>query len=145
MYFSDTSNNRVRKVTIPTGIISTVVGTGSASYSGDNGVATSATLNLPHSITFDAAGNLNIADALNQRIRKVDTSSIITTIAGSSTSGSYNGVVYTTSCAFRGDGGQASSAALNTPYGVALDSSGATFSCFTFFNFILILHYFDFS
>ena len=115
-------------------IISTVAGTGTASYSGDGGAATSAALNDPIGLTFDAAGNsylflrkihlltqgflllgdLYIADTYNNRIRKVTiTTGIITTIAGS-----------TTSVGYGGDNGQATSAALYYPVGVALDSSG---------------------
>ena len=58
MYFADTSNNRIRKVTVSTGIITTVAGSGtSGSYSGDNGPATSATLNDPSGVSLDASGN----------------------------------------------------------------------------------------
>ncbi len=56
VYIADTSNNRVRKVTVSTGIITTVAGTGSTVYSGDNGQATSATLYNPHGVTVDSAG-----------------------------------------------------------------------------------------
>ncbi len=58
MYISDTQNHCIRKVTISTGIITTIAGTGSASYSGDNGQATSATLYFPHNVAFDSAGNI---------------------------------------------------------------------------------------
>ncbi len=56
MYIADTSNNRVRKVTVSTGIITTIAGTGTGSYSGDNGPATSAALNSPFGMTLDSAG-----------------------------------------------------------------------------------------
>ena len=56
MYIADTDNDRIRKVTVSTGIISTIAGTGSASYSGDNGAATSATLNNPYGVALDASG-----------------------------------------------------------------------------------------
>jgi len=95
------------------GIITTVVGTGSAAYSGDNGAATSATINNPQLIAVDASGNLYIADYNNHRIRKVTISTgIIITLAG------------TGSTSFSGDNGQATSATLNNPNGIALDSSG---------------------
>ena len=57
MYIADYGNNRIRKVTVSTGIISTIAGTGSGSYSGDNGPATSATLNGPSDVALDSAGN----------------------------------------------------------------------------------------
>ncbi len=57
LYIADTDNHRIRKVTVSTGIITTFAGTGTASYSGDNGPATSATLHFPVGIAFDSAGN----------------------------------------------------------------------------------------
>ncbi len=133
MYIADQDNHRIRKVTVSTGIITTIAGTGASSYSGDNGQATSAKLYRPSGITLDSAGtltydliylltsllqlgNLYIADLLNNRARKVTVSTgIITTIAGSSTSGSYSG-----------DNGPATSATLFYPSGIGLDSSGTT-------------------
>ncbi len=58
MYIADTVNHRIRKVTVSTGIITTIAGTGSTGYSGDNGPATSADLNYPYGVTLDSAGNL---------------------------------------------------------------------------------------
>ena len=58
MYIADTDNNRIRKVTVSTGIISTIAGTGTASYSGDNGAATSATLSSPIGVAVDASGRI---------------------------------------------------------------------------------------
>jgi sugar lactone lactonase YvrE len=116
VYIADTVNNRVRKVTISTGIITTVAGSGgtSGSYSGDNGSATAATLKYTRGVVVDAAGNVYIADTTNNRIRKVTISTgIITSIAGSTTSGAYSG-----------DGGAATSAVLNSPSGLSLDSAG---------------------
>ncbi len=60
MYIADVNNNRVRKVTVSTGIITTIAGTGSSSYSGDGGAATSATLNGPQGVTLDSAGKKTI-------------------------------------------------------------------------------------
>jgi uncharacterized protein YjiK len=96
-------------------IITTIAGTGTAGYSGDGGSATSARLYYPAGITLDDSGNLYIADDWNQRIRKVDTSGFITTVAGNGSIG------------YSGDGGQATSAQLATPRGIALDSSGNLF------------------
>ena len=58
VYIGDGANNRIRKVTVSTGIITTIAGTGSASYSGDNGAATSATLNYPQGVAVDASGRI---------------------------------------------------------------------------------------
>ena len=70
VYIADGNNNRIEKVDI-NGIIHTVAGNGTAGYSGDNGLALNAKLNLPQSLTFDRCGNLYFADYLNHRIRKV--------------------------------------------------------------------------
>jgi sugar lactone lactonase YvrE len=105
---------RVRKVT-PDGIISTVVGTGTAGFSGDGGLATLAQLNGPASVSVDAAGNLFIADQLNARIRKVTYGGIISTVAGTGTNG------------LTGDGGSATAAQLYGPGGVAVDAAGTVF------------------
>jgi hypothetical protein len=71
LYIADGINNRIRKVTAATGIITTVAGNGSASYSGDTGLATSAELSTPSGVAVDSSGNLYIADGINNRIRKV--------------------------------------------------------------------------
>jgi sugar lactone lactonase YvrE len=111
LYIADSYNNRVRKVATD-GTITTVAGTGTQGFSGDGGAATSAKLNVPTGLVLDSAGNLYIADANNNRIRKVNTSGTITTVAGTGTMG------------FSGDGGAATSARLNYPFGIALDSTG---------------------
>jgi uncharacterized protein (TIGR03437 family) len=114
LYLYETQSTRVRKVT-PAGVISTYAGTGTPGGAGDGGPATAAQL-FPttghNGIAIDPAGNLYIADGYNQRIRKVDTKGIITTVAGNGTPG------------FAGDGGPAKSAMLQFPQGIALDSSG---------------------
>ena len=112
LYIADLNNNRIRKVS--GGIISTVAGNGAAGFGGDGGAATSAILSAPEGIAVDNAGNLYIADTNNQRVRKVS-GGIITTVAGTGVAG------------FSGDGGAATSATLNAPYGVALDSSGSLY------------------
>ena len=93
------------------GVIVTVAGGGSSSP-GDVGAATNAQLNYPRGIAVDSSGNLYIADDGNHRIRKVDTNGIITTVAGTGSSG------------FSGDGGAATNAQLNYPLEIAVDSSG---------------------
>ncbi len=116
MYISDKNNQRIRKVTVSTGIISTIAGSGgTGSYSGDGGQATSATLYYPYGIALDSTGNVYIADISNNRIRKVTISTgIITTYAGTGTA------------SYSGDNGSATSASLNQPTGVALDSAGTS-------------------
>ena len=71
LYIADRTNRRIRKVTLATGNISTVAGTGTNSFSGEGGPATSAALSNPEGVSVDASGNLYIADTGNQRIRKV--------------------------------------------------------------------------
>jgi uncharacterized protein (TIGR03437 family) len=109
LYISDGGNNRIRKVT--GGIITTVAGNGNYAYTGDGGPATSASLNQPGAVVEDSVGNLYIADYLNNRVRKVS-GGIITTVAGNGTPAS------------TGDGGLATSASLDGPDCVAVDSAG---------------------
>jgi uncharacterized protein (TIGR03437 family) len=113
LYIADSGNNRVRKVT-PSGTISTVAGS-SQGYSGDGGPATSALLYGPVDAVPDVAGNLFIVDQGNNVVRKIDTSGIITTVAGNGTPG------------YSGDGHAATAASLNGPTGVAVDASGDLF------------------
>jgi sugar lactone lactonase YvrE len=108
MYISDCWNNRVRKVDA-NGIITTVAGKGTQGFSGDGGTATNASLSNPYAVAFDVAGNMYIPDWQNNRIRKVATNGIITTVAGGGSGG---------------DGGLATNASLNQPQGVAFDAFG---------------------
>jgi mucin-19 len=114
VFIADFFNNRIREVS-PAGTITTVVGNGSAGFSGDGGPAALAALNGPRTVVIDGSGNLLIADAHNNRIRKVNSAGTITTIAGNGTS------------AFAGDGGPATAASLSFPDGLALDSVGNLF------------------
>jgi trimeric autotransporter adhesin len=82
---ADQNNERVRLVT-PTGFIGTIAGIGSSTFSGDGGPATAAALTTPSGVAFDTAGNLFISDAGNNRIRKVNTMGIISTVAGTGSS-----------------------------------------------------------
>jgi uncharacterized protein (TIGR03437 family) len=111
IYIADWHNHRVRKVT-PDGVIMTLAGNGSATFSGDGGPATRASLNDPRGVAVDGGNNVYIADAANQRIRMVNSSGVITTVAG-------NGVY-----GFAGDGGPATRASLAYPLGVAVGPSG---------------------
>ena len=133
MYIADLFNFRIRKVTISTGFITTIAGTGANSYNGDGVSATSAALNYAsevvidtsgtvlfiylHSYWYDSAlnlaGNFYIADYGNNRIRKVTISTgIISTFAGTGSTG------------YSGDNAAATSADLYFPQSVALDASG---------------------
>jgi hypothetical protein len=111
LYVADTENNVVREIT-QTGIITTVAGTGTPGYNGDNQAATQALLNFPDSLAFDAAGNLYIADASNNRIRMVTANGVVSTVAGTGTAG------------YNGDDILATNARLNFPSRIVLDSAG---------------------
>jgi RHS repeat-associated protein len=115
IYIADYGNARIRKVTASTGKISTVAGNGSCSYFETGGQATSAPVCNPRGVAVDASGNIYIAETGDNRILKVTTSTgIITTVAGDATlPGGYSG-----------DGNQAIGARLNSPTGVAVDTSG---------------------
>src|SRR5271157_115975 len=108
LYIADLANNRIRKVS--NGVITTVAGSGTAGFKGDNGLATSAQLNHPQGIAADSAGDLYIADRDNNRIRKVS-NGVITTVAGGGTD-------------YPGDNGLATSARLTQPMDLAADSAG---------------------
>ena len=114
VYIADDSNNVIRKVA--GGVITTLAGTGTAGYSGDGGLATSATLNDPEGLAVDAFGNVYISDSANFLVRKVDvTTGIITTVAGT-----FNNGVET----YTGDGGEAIQAGLSYTEDVAIDPNG---------------------
>ncbi len=91
--------------------ITTIAGNGTGGYSGDGGLATNAQLDHPGQVAFDSDGNLYIADSGNHRVRRVS-NGVITTVAGNGFAG------------YSGDGGRATSARLNWPAGVAIDSTG---------------------
>jgi sugar lactone lactonase YvrE len=112
IYINDQFNYCVRKIHHSTGIITTVAGNGTAGFSGDGGLATNAKLHTNWGIAVDGPGNIYIADQTNKRIRKVNTSGIITTIAGDGTYGK------------GGDGGPAVNAQFMRPVGIALDAAG---------------------
>lgn len=110
LYIADTHNHRIRKLDLGTGTITTVAGT-TAGFSGDNGPASAAQLDLPTALALGSDNNLYIADTQNHRIRKVNlTNGTITTIAGNGRQG------------FSGDGGPAVSAAIDSPTGLAVDA-----------------------
>jgi uncharacterized protein (TIGR03437 family) len=108
VYVASPAASRVRKIS--NGIISTVAGNGTHGFSGDGGLATTASLDFPSHLTFDSAGNLYIADTDNGRIRKVS-NGIITTVAGNGSRSS------------SGDGGAATSAGIAVEGAIAFDSA----------------------
>jgi uncharacterized protein (TIGR03437 family) len=112
LFIADSGNNAIREVRASDGKIVTVAGSGTAGYTGDGGLATAARLNLPSDIAIDTSGDLLIADSSNNVIRQVSPAGIITTVAGNGTAG------------YSGDGGSATLAQLDTPYGLALDFNG---------------------
>jgi len=114
VYSTDNTNNRVLKTT-PGGTTTVYAGTGVAGYSGDGGAATSAKLNSPRGMSVDASGNLYIADTSNNAIRKVTAAGIISTVAGTGVAG------------YTGDSAAATSAQINAPSSVNVDSTGALY------------------
>lgn len=167
LYVADTGHHRIRKIT-PDGNIYTIAGNGQAAFGGDGGPAVGAQLNGPVGVAVDAAGTLYIADTGNHRIRAVDLSGNITTIAGTGTPGrspdatfaagaqldtptwlaaGADGAVYVSETGshlvrkvvpgglmstvagngvrgYTGDGGSATASSLDTPQGLAIDSTG---------------------
>jgi sugar lactone lactonase YvrE len=109
---ADTFGNRIRKVDPATNVITNLAGYGSAGFGGDGDLAIYAIFNQPRGVAADALGNVYIADTLNNRIRQIDLSGKMGTIAGTGVAG------------FSGDGGSASTARLNNPSAIAIDGAG---------------------
>ena len=152
LYVADSTNHRIRKITVA-GFITTVAGNGQADFSGDNGPATAAALNSPRALAVDSSGNLWIADTFNGRIRWVDAAGVIRTIdAGTlgfprgiavgvdgdvfvsdtgnhrilrvNSAGSVSTVAGAGTPGFSGDRGSPTEAFLNEPYGLSVDGAG---------------------
>jgi sugar lactone lactonase YvrE len=115
IYITEIYGNKIRKVDATSGIISTYAGNGTAGYGGDNGPANLAKLNYPYGLFIDTSGDLYIADAENNRIRKVSSSGIITTVAGIGIPGN------------TGDNGLAINASIRGPSEIAIDCFGNLF------------------
>ena len=111
LYIADTGNHRIRRVD-PSGVITTVAGTGEPGFTLERGSATATQLSSPSGVAVDRSGNLYIADTGNHLVRRVDPSGIITTIVGTSESG------------YSGDDGLGIQAQLDSPSGVAVDHAG---------------------
>ncbi len=110
LYFADPLYNRIRKIGTD-GIVSSIAGTGAAAFSGDGGPATAAAFNQPSGITIDASGNIYVSDMGNDRVRKINTSGMVSTVAGGGSSGP-------------GDGGPAVNAQVYVPGNLTIDNSG---------------------
>ncbi len=111
IYIAVQGYNKICKVNT-SGIISTIAGTGGGTYGGDGAQATAAQLNYPNGIAIDSTGNIYIGDSYNNRVRKINTSGIISTVAGNGTG------------TFAGDGTAATNASLWLPYSVAVNNAG---------------------
>jgi sugar lactone lactonase YvrE len=117
VYVADSNNHRVRRIASATGVIATVAGNGIEAFAGDNGPATSASIDSPNGLALDSAGNLYIADTHNGRLRQVSSSTgLISTVAGA-------GVVGGNVQSFGGDNGPATAAGLALPRGLTMDSA----------------------
>jgi sugar lactone lactonase YvrE len=118
LYFCDLDNQRIRRMDLRTRQTSTIAGSGERGYSGDGGPATAASLNMPHEIQFDRAGNLFIVERDNHAVRRVDARrGVISTVSGTGTAG------------FSGDGGPAAKAQLRSPHSIAFAPDGALLIC----------------
>jgi sugar lactone lactonase YvrE len=115
LYISDDGNDRIRKVNPATHAVATIAGNGTTTFGVDGVLGTAVGLDGPSDVVADAAGNVLIADTEHHRVRRVDPSGIITTIAGNGTPGS------------GGDGGPANAAQLNRPTGLAFDGAGTLY------------------
>ena len=110
---ADSHNERIRRVDQPTGIMTTIAGSGENGYDGDDKPAVQAALNIPSAVAAAANGNIYIADTLNYRVRMIDAKTgLMHTVAGNGRAGEGGEV---------GDGGPAINATLNMPSDVALD------------------------
>ncbi len=114
LYIADELNHRVRQVVASSQVINSVVGNGTAGYSGDGAAGTAAELNSPLGVTVDSAGNFYIADSVNDVIRKVTPGDQISTVAGNQALGG----------GFSGDTGAPLNATLNGPSAMVLDAAG---------------------
>ncbi|MEY2881532.1 MAG: hypothetical protein RLZZ15_3912 [Verrucomicrobiota bacterium] len=117
LWFCEYGGQRICRLAAD-GTLRLVAGTGATGYTGDGGPATAASLNLPHEIRFDRAGNLFFTDMMNHAIRRIDArTQVITTVVGTGKPG------------YTGDGGPATAAQLNQPHSLQLDAAGDLYLC----------------
>ncbi|HMD70890.1 MAG TPA: hypothetical protein VKF41_06075 [Bryobacteraceae bacterium] len=113
LYIADTGNNRVREVYASNGTIATIAGNGTASTTGDGGLAVNATLNQPAAVAVDGSGNVYIAERSGEVVRQVGTNGLINTVAGTGIAGTPSS-----------ETGIALQQNLNLPQGLMFDASG---------------------
>ena len=141
LILTDKGTNRIRKIDMKTGILSTIAGVCRYGYDGDDKLAVKSMLNVPEGAIADPSGNVYIADSMNHRVRKVDANTgVISTVAGNGDSG-YDDKNMGGCGAARfvakedagmlkhGDGRLAVEAVVNSPAGLALDSQGFLYVC----------------
>lgn len=121
LYVADTGNNALRAFSPPNGVIVTLVGTGTAGYSGDGGIPQNAQLNAPTAVIVDLSGNIYVADTGNSVVRKI-VPVVFGIVPFQGTISTFAGTAGTS--ANTGDGGAATAAALLTPAGVGVDAAG---------------------
>ena len=118
LYFCDLDNQRIRRFDLKTRRLTTIAGDGTRGYRGDGGAAIDASLNMPHELAFDRAGNIYVAERDNHVIRKIDRpSGIISTVAGTGRPG------------FGGDGGPGAQSQLRQPHSVVMDRDSSLLIC----------------
>ena len=118
VYFCDLDNQRIRRLDLKTNVVTTIAGNGEKGYRGDGGPATQASLDMPHEIQFDKAGNLYIAERDSHVIRKVEAKTgVISTVAGTGVAG------------FGGDGGPGVKAQLRQPHSIVFGRDGTLLIC----------------
>lgn len=118
LYFCDLDNQRIRRLDLKTGRMTTIAGSGRRGYEGDGRAATEASLNMPHELRFDQTGDLYIVERDNHTVRRISRKTgIISTVAGTGQPG------------FGGDGGPGTQARLRSPHSIALDGRGGLLIC----------------
>jgi sugar lactone lactonase YvrE len=118
LYFCDLDNQRIRRFDLKARELTTIAGNGERGYKGDGGPALSASLNMPHELRFDRAGNIYVAERDNHVVRRIDARTrIISTVAGTGVAG------------FSGDGGAATAAQLRQPHSIVFDRDGTLLIC----------------